>query len=34
MGAYFQAPSATPRQRQMEMLSWMDFDGLFVAPLQ
>ena len=32
MGASFQAPHATPRQRQMEMLSWMDLDGLFVAP--
>ena len=32
MGACFQAPHAAPRQRQMEMLSWMDLDGLFIAP--
>ena len=32
MGASFQAPHATPRQRHMEMSSWIDLDGLFVAP--
>ena len=32
MGASFQAPRATPGQRQMETLSWMDLDGLFIAP--
>ena len=32
MGACFQAPHATPRKRQMEMSSWIDLDGLFVAP--
>ena len=32
MGACFQAPSAAPGQRQMEMLSWVDPDGLFRAP--
>ena len=31
MGACFQAPLATPGQRQMEMASWMGFDGLFAA---
>ena len=32
MGASFQAYHAAPGQRQMEMLSWMDSDGLFVDP--
>ena len=32
MSASFQAPCAAPRKRQMEMLSWVDFDGLLVAP--
>ena len=32
IGASFQAPHATPGQRQMEMLSWMDPDWLFIAP--
>ena len=32
MGASFQAPRAAPGQRQMEMISWMDSDGLFIAP--
>ena len=31
MGANFQAPHATPRQRQMEMSSWVDPGGLFRA---
>ena len=31
MGASFQAPHATPRQRQMEMSSWVDPGGLFGA---
>ena len=31
MGASFQAPCATPRQRQMETISWMGSDGLFIA---
>ena len=32
MGVCFQAPRATPGQRQMEMPSWMDLDELFIAP--
>ena len=32
MGASLQAPCATPGQRQMETLSWIELDGLFVAP--
>ena len=32
MGACFQAPCAAHAQRQMEMLSWVDFDGLYIAP--
>ena len=32
MGACFQAPCATPGQRQMETSSWIGLDVLFVAP--
>ena len=32
MGSCFQAPDAAPGQRQMETSSWIDLDGLFIAP--
>ena len=31
MGANFQASCTAPRQRQMETISWMGSDGLFIA---
>ena len=31
MGASFQASHAAPGQREMEMSSWIDLDGLFIA---
>ena len=33
MGACFQAPRAAPKQRQMEMLSWVD-SWAVCSPLQ